>query len=256
MKVVETIAVAFSMFSKIPMPQFEWNEKNMKYTMVAFPVIGFVIGSFCHGFALVMSYFPIPKMIQAIFLCSIPLWLTGGIHFDGFMDTTDAIASYRTRDRKLEIMKDPHVGSFAVVHAGLMLLWNFACWYSLENPEWFMLIGIFMMSRALSGLAVCCFPMAKDTGLAHTFQSESSRGMCRTVLFAILMGIAIGFILVYGIAGAITSAIGWVMYLIYYIFGKKAFGGITGDLAGWFVTVTEAALLIFYAVAQNFPVLW
>ena len=44
MIVLQTIAVAFAMFSAIPVPQFEWNEKNMRYAMCAFPLIGVVIG--------------------------------------------------------------------------------------------------------------------------------------------------------------------------------------------------------------------
>ena len=45
MIVLQTIAVAFAMFSAIPVPQFEWNEKNMRYAMCAFPLIGVVIGA-------------------------------------------------------------------------------------------------------------------------------------------------------------------------------------------------------------------
>lgn len=47
MIVLQTIAVAFAMFSAIPVPQFDWNEKNMRYAMCAFPLIGAVIGR--HG---------------------------------------------------------------------------------------------------------------------------------------------------------------------------------------------------------------
>ena len=49
MTMLETIAVAFSMFSAIPMPQFLWNEKNMRYALCAFPLIGAVIGAVCWG---------------------------------------------------------------------------------------------------------------------------------------------------------------------------------------------------------------
>ncbi len=45
MIVLQTIAVAFAMFSAMPVPQFDWNEKNMRYAMCAFPLIGVVIGA-------------------------------------------------------------------------------------------------------------------------------------------------------------------------------------------------------------------
>ena len=41
---LQTIAVAFAMFSALPVPQFAWNQKNMRYAMCAFPLIGVVIG--------------------------------------------------------------------------------------------------------------------------------------------------------------------------------------------------------------------
>ena len=45
MTALQTIAVAFAMFSALPMPQFAWNEKNMRYALCAFPLIGVVIGA-------------------------------------------------------------------------------------------------------------------------------------------------------------------------------------------------------------------
>ena len=32
-QLANSFKIAFSMYSKIPMPKVEWNDKNMKYTM-------------------------------------------------------------------------------------------------------------------------------------------------------------------------------------------------------------------------------
>ena len=45
MTLLETAAVAFAMFSALPVPKIEWNERNMRYAMAAFPLIGAVIGA-------------------------------------------------------------------------------------------------------------------------------------------------------------------------------------------------------------------
>ena len=45
MKFLEPMIIAFSMYSKIPMPRIEWNKENMKYTMCFFPLIGVVTGA-------------------------------------------------------------------------------------------------------------------------------------------------------------------------------------------------------------------
>ena len=78
MIVLQTIAVAFAMFSAIPVPQFEWNEKNMRYAMCAFPLIGVVIGAaWC-----VCGALPLPGLAKAAGFALIPVWITGGIHLD------------------------------------------------------------------------------------------------------------------------------------------------------------------------------
>lgn len=53
----------------------------------------------------------------------LPILVTGGIHMDGFMDTSDALASWQSPEKRLEILKDSHVGAFAVLGcAGYLLL--------------------------------------------------------------------------------------------------------------------------------------
>ena len=107
MTVLQTIAVAFAMFSAVPVPQFDWNEKNMRYSLCAFPLVGVLCGVlWC-----VCASLPLPAMVRAAGFCLIPIWVTGGIHLDGYADTCDALSSYGDREKKLEILKDPHCGA-------------------------------------------------------------------------------------------------------------------------------------------------
>lgn len=96
-----------------------------------------------------------------------PVWVTGGIHLDGYADTCDALASYGDREKKLEILKDPHCGAFAVIR----LCSYFAAYLCLAacvqfTPRvgalWTLAL---VLERALSGLAVAAFPMAKTPAL-------------------------------------------------------------------------------------------
>ena len=104
MIVLQTIAVAFAMFSAVPVPQFAWNEKNMRYALCAFPLVGLLCGAlWC-----VCGVLPLPAPARAAGFCLVPVWVTGGIHLDGYADTCDALASYGDREKKLEILKDPH----------------------------------------------------------------------------------------------------------------------------------------------------
>ena len=75
MIVLQTMAVAFAMFSALPVPQFTWNSKNMRYALCAFPLIGGVIGALWS----LCGALPLPDMIRAGGFCLIPVLVTGGI---------------------------------------------------------------------------------------------------------------------------------------------------------------------------------
>ena len=245
MTVLQTIAVAFAMFSAIPVPQFDWNEKNMRYAMCAFPLIGVVIGAaWC-----VCGVLPLPAPARAAGFCLVPVWVTGGIHLDGYADTCDALASYGDREKKLEILKDPHCGAFAVIR----LCSYFAAYLCLAacvqfTPRvgalWTLAL---VLERALSGFAVAAFPLAKDTGLAHTFATAADKQtVCRFLCgLSALLVLALTALGGGGLAAAALLAL-WR----YYFVAKRQFGGITGDLAGWFLQRAELWMLAALAVSQ------
>ena len=174
----ETILVAFGMFSRIPVPQVEWNEKNRKYSMLAFPLVGLVLGLCWVIVAALCRQFGLPELLTGALLTALPVLVVGGIHLDGYADAVDALSSHGDKEKKLAIMKDPHVGSFAVIHLVVcFLLWFAACTVLAEKSleEW-LLVGLtFVLSRSLSGLAVTTFPMAKDTGLAKSFADDADK---------------------------------------------------------------------------------
>ncbi len=157
--VLQTIAVAFAMFSALPVPQFEWNEKNMRYAMCAFPLIGLV----CGGLWCLCGVLPLPGLARAAAFCLVPVAVTGGIHLDGYADTSDALSSYGDREKKLEILKDSHCGAFAVIR----LCCYFAAYFGLCGSVRFTpRAGLcwtlaLVLERALSGFAVAAFPLAK-----------------------------------------------------------------------------------------------
>ena len=201
MIVLQTIAVAFAMFSAIPVPQFEWNEKNMRYAMCAFPLIGVVIGAaWC-----VCGALPLPGFAKAAGFALIPVWITGGIHLDGYADTCDALSSYGDTAKKLEILKDPHCGAFAVIRlcsyfAAYLALCGCVAFTPRVGVLWTLaLVG----ERALSGLAVAAFPLAKNTGLAHTFATAADRVRVRQVLAVLCAMLAVG----------LTALGGWALVL-------------------------------------------
>ena len=115
MTIIKSILIAFAMYSKIPLPMIDWDKRYMKYAICFFPLVGSVIGLIIFAFWKIQSFFNIGVFLRSVIILLIPIFVTGGIHLDGFMDTMDAINSYQPRERKMEILSDPHLGAFSVI---------------------------------------------------------------------------------------------------------------------------------------------
>lgn len=111
----------------------------------------------------------------------IPVIVTGGIHLDGFADTVDALSSYGDREKKLQILKDPHTGAFAVIGLCVYFLADIALWSEVTGELLSVIACSYMLSRSLSGISVVSFQAAKNSGLLKTFQDgapEAARPGC------------------------------------------------------------------------------
>lgn len=245
MDLIGSFIIAFSMYSKIPMPRAEWTKERMRCAMCFFPLVGLVIGLALCGLSLLFDRLPeIGRIFPAAFCTVLPLLITGGIHMDGFLDVTDARSSYGTREKKLEILKDPHAGAFAIIGFGVYMLLYAGAFSVLVASDIFMFAGSFVLTRALSGLAVVTFPMAREDGLAATF---SGMAMKRTVGIAMAVYIVLSgayLVVLGGSLGAAVLAGAAVMFYWYYKMAIREFGGITGDLAGYFLQLCELLILL------------
>ena len=245
MTALQTIAVAFAMFSAVPVPQFDWNAKK-------YAVCPLCLSAGWGGVRGAMV--PVRRVAAARRGAGGGLLPCAGVGhrrhpFDGYADTCDALSSYGDTAKKLEILKDPHCGAFAVIR----LCSYFAAYFALcccvqFTPR----LGVLWMlalvgERALSGLAVAAFPLAKNTGLAHTFATAADRTRVRRVL-AVLCAV---------LAAAVAALGGWALVLVacavflrYHHLAVQQFGGTTGDLAGWFLQKCEIWMLAALAACQ------
>lgn len=239
MKIPETIVVAFSMFSAMPMPRVEWNEDNMRYSLCAFPLIGVIMGLFCWLWAWVCGTLELPDMLRGAGLCLIPVLVTGGIHLDGYADTWDALGSHAAPEEKQRILKDPRMGAFGGIHLCAYFVALFALCCSIREYEAGAIVILFCLSRSLSGLAVASFPMAKNTGLAHTFAAAADQKRVRWVLGGLSLVLVVLLCLGWRMMGAWTSLAALGVFFWYRRMAVQEFGGLSGDLAGWFLQTAE-----------------
>lgn len=246
---MEGLIIAFSTYSRIPMPRVDFDDDNMKYTICFFPLVGIAIGGLSWIFMAAAEFFGIGEILRAVVLTLVPLVVTGGIHLDGLLDTADAVSSWQTREKRLEIMKDSHCGAFSVIWCGAYYL---ACYgvmsqiYLSDMPQ---LMLIYVISRILSAIALLSFPKAKKSGLLRTFSDKAVNKKGRWILMIELCAACVILLSAGLLSGGIILLCGAICFLFYYRLTKKTFGGITGDLAGCFLCIAELAMTAAAALA-------
>lgn len=250
MKIRNSLFQCFAMFSRIPMPRTDWSKENMRFMMAFFPLVGLVVGLAGSIWGYAAELLSLSPLLQGIgFLC-VPILLTGGIHLDGFCDTSDALASHAPPERKQEILKDPHIGAFAAIH-----LVVYAIVYTVLAAEasctmafLASYMALHVLSRGLSGLALVFFPCARCSGLAHTFSDAAARAANGVILCIWCVAAAGLLLIVGGPAGLGALLLSFTVFLIYQQVAKRQFHGISGDLAGWFLQLCELAGLAALAL--------
>lgn len=249
MTVIKSFFIAFSIYSKIPVPQFEWKEEDMKYMLCFFPWVGAVIGILIWLWGLFCETYQVGVWCYSLIGAAIPLLVTGGFHVDGFMDTMDAFHSYQPKEKKLEILKDSHIGAFSVIMLCLYGLLYLGAFSEIQDRRLLSIVAAgFCLSRILSGISVVSFPSAKKEGLLYLFADRSSKGLVKGTLY--LQGaVCIVFMLwrsaVWG-AGIVLAAL--LSFGYYSVRSKKELGGITGDTAGYFVVICEVSMVAAAAI--------
>ena len=246
---MKSLIIAFAMYSKFPMPRVDWEKKALSWALCWFPLVGLAVGAVLWLWLALAGWLGFGAVFTAALALLLPIALSGGIHLDGYADTCDALSSYGDREKKLEILKDPHCGAFAVIRLCSYFLAYFAlCTCVSFAPR----VGVLwvlalVLERALSGLAVASFPMAKNTGLAHTFATAADKTAVRRVLAVLAAVLCVGMAALGGWALVLAAlAVLWR----YHAVSRKQFGGITGDLAGWFLQKAELWMLAALCACQ------
>lgn len=239
------------MYSIIPMPSREFHDTNLRWALAWFPLIGVIEGGLISLWCFVARSLSLNSFVFAALAVSIGVLLSGGIHLDGFCDSVDAIASRRGREEQLKIMKDPHIGPFGVFFVNLLLVSQTAFYsqvFNLREPRfWIVLSASMVMQRALSALLVLSLPGARTDGLAHIF-SERAADSAKIVVSVITSLSALIIGLIWRPAAFVVVSVIALWYIYFRFFCLRKFNGVTGDLAGMFVTVAGWISLFGFAI--------
>jgi len=240
--------MALSMFTIIPMPKLNWDKANMKYLLAALPIVGIIVGAILILWSFICEKLRLGIVIRAAGFTLLPLILTGGIHFDGYCDTVDALASHATPEKKRVILHDSNAGAFAVIWYGAYLLAYFAFCTEVTNVA---ILGVFaIISRAAGAFASLVFPSSNAGNLMDTFRDPA--GKSAALICAAWFLVASAFAI--WLCGVITIAPVMIVLLcaLYVrLMSIRQFGGMSGDLAGFLIQISEISGLIAYIICEK-----
>ena len=220
----------------------DWRDEDFSRSVPYFPLVGLVIGSLLAAVNYGLFYIETPLFLRVTLLLLAEIIISGGLMYDGFMDTADGVFSARSRERMLEIMKDSHVGSNAVLAIIILLLLKIAAYLELsgETLTW-VLLTMSVATRTFMVVFIVNFPYARKEGIGHMF-TKYAKPFYTYIAFAVCAGIiaacGLQYLAVAGICFTVTLII--AQYL------KTQLGGLTGDTYG---ALTECGNVIYLLTA-------
>ena len=240
----ETVDIlrALGLLSRLPISVNSESARNRGAAASwAFPVAGFAIGLVTAVVGCIASWVGFPPVIAAGVALATMIMVSGAMHEDGLADTADGLWGAYEAPRRLEIMKDSHIGAYGVIALVLSIVVRWAAIVALmENHIFFCaIIGVATLSRAPMVMVMARVENARDTGLS----AGVGRPQIETALAAVAIALAIGIMT----AGAAATLFGVVLVVLTTLgivaIAREKIGGQTGDILGAVQQIAEIAVL-------------
>ena len=205
-----------------------------------FPLVGLALGGILAGLDYTASLVLPPFVVGALLLIAL-LVLTRALHTEGFLDSCDALFGGYTRERRLEILRDPHVGAFAVIGGAALLISKWALLVSLDSELRTGLLILFpCLSRTGMLATMVVFNYARDQGLGASFKLQT-----RWWMDVLGLGVAVAAgVLILGLGGLVLAAVALVVALAIGRWSSRLLGGMTGDTYGAVNELAELSVLL------------
>jgi adenosylcobinamide-GDP ribazoletransferase len=236
------ILCAFSLLTILPVP-FRWldAQRSPARAMAAYPFVGFVLGVVL-TLASVLFQSWLPTLLAAALAVATWALLTGGLHLDGWADCCDALPATVSHERRLEILKDPRLGSFGGTGLALLLTIKFAAVASLPHAGAALILAPTLGRWAIVN-AAAIFPLARPDGMAAHFRAGlAGRELIWAALTtAMVCGLA-------GWVGLLTFVGAAIAALAFGVWAASRLGGVTGDVYGATCELVECVVLVLSAL--------
>jgi adenosylcobinamide-GDP ribazoletransferase len=211
-----------------------------------FPAIGAVVGVLSAGVFVLVGAVSSP-LVAAVAATATLALLTGALHLDGLADSADGLFGGGDVARRLEVMRDPRLGSFGTVAVVLVLVGEVAAIASMSPGR---AVAALVIAGALSRLAMLAVitwvPYVRAGGLGVAAADSSHRG------FDLALGAALA---------AVACLLDWqrallavclvaLTALVFAMLARRRLGGATGDIYGATAELCMLAALVAFVVHQ------
>jgi adenosylcobinamide-GDP ribazoletransferase len=235
---------ALGFLTSIPVRTPEPKPGDLGRAGVWFPVVGLILGAILTGthYALNQVFSP---LLSAALVVAVWAALTGGLHLDGLADCGDGLLAAVSPERRLEIMRDPRLGTFGGAALILYLLLKTLAIASLPVPS----IIAFLLAPAIARwliLLVAVQPSARLGGLGAAFKE----GLNRSVYLGAAV-VPMALIIIGGWRAIIAAVVAHAGAFAIVRVARSRLGGITGDVLGLTVEVSELIVLLTFAAALH-----
>jgi len=226
-------SLAVSMLTTIPFFKVhEFFQGINGYAVMFYPLVGFFLGSILYGTSLILGPY-LPSTHLHIILFTLWVLLTGALHLDGLSDAIDTL--FVSKERSIEVMKDPHVGAMGMTFTGVFLILKASALWHLE-ALWVLPL-ILMLARFNTVLAIYFFPYIRDNGMSTLAKQEFTLGQ---LTFSVLL---VGATALCFPAGLLLLLVSLLSLFFFKLWFTSRFGGFSGDLYGFMIEGTELLLL-------------
>lgn len=251
MNLLNSMWIALKMYSGLPARPVEWNEKNMRYSLCFVPMVGLVTGLLTFLLWCVCQRLGGVGMLFGCFGTVLPVAVTGGIHMSGFCSTMDAAVSYRTKEKRMEILDAPYVGAAAVIGTACYLLMNAGLLSAVTQTGTVIQIGmVYILAQSLGCmLAVTMRNLGRQGELFWVSDATNKSTTAAVLAFVAIMTGAAGVLLnplqgMFVILGMALAFFGCIRMV------SKNFGGITRKTIGFAIQSMELAGIAMAVIGE------
>ncbi|MGB3258590.1 MAG: adenosylcobinamide-GDP ribazoletransferase [Ornithinimicrobium sp.] len=246
MSALRDLATALTFLTRLPVSRFASGDPSALARATSwFPLVGLIIGSVLALVVLALDAV-LPTGVAVVVVLALGVLLTGGLHEDGLADVADSAGAF-SAEKKLAVMRDSRVGTYAVLALALLVVARYAVVGELAVTDWTIVIAALVAAHVLarwsSVLLMAWLPSARTQGAnASTAQGVTGAQLLRSAALAgvCLVPVAIldgpGALLAVPVALAVTTLAG--------LWFRRSFGGITGDCLGAATIAVEISVLI------------